>query len=128
MDGIFPALLQEGHEAVLPYLVRIFCACLSTGYVAAIWRQVEVVFIPKPGRISYSGHTDYRRNSLTWFLLKIMKRLVDRYLQDEALTLMPVHPNQHAYEAGKTVETALHQLVVWVEKVLDQQETGLGVF
>ena len=26
------------------------------------------------------------------------------------------------------MEIALHQLVVWVEKVLDQQETALGVF
>jgi sugar/nucleoside kinase (ribokinase family) len=26
------------------------------------------------------------------------------------------------------VETALHQLVVWVEKALDHQETALGVF
>jgi len=24
-------------------------------------------------------------------------------------------------------KTALHQLVVWVEKVLDQQETALGI-
>jgi hypothetical protein len=36
MDGIFPALLQEGREAVIPYLVRIFCACLFIGYVPAI--------------------------------------------------------------------------------------------
>jgi len=41
---------------------------------------------------------------------------------------MPLHPNQHAYQTGKSVETALHQLVVWVEKALDQQETALGVF
>jgi hypothetical protein len=54
VDGIFPALLQEGQEAVIPYLVRIFLACLSTGYVPAIWRQVRVVFIPKPNRTSYS--------------------------------------------------------------------------
>jgi hypothetical protein len=26
------------------------------------------------------------------------------------------------------METALHQLVVWGEKALDQQETALGVF
>jgi len=38
-----------------------------------------------------------------------------------------LHPNQHAYQAGKSVETALHQLV-WVEKALDQQEIALGVF
>jgi hypothetical protein len=40
---------------------------------------------------------------------------------------MPLHPNQHAYQAGKSVETALHPLVVGIE-VCDQQETVLGVF
>jgi len=69
MDGIFPALLQEGWEAVIPYLVRIYHACLSTGYVPAIWRQVKVVFMRKPGRNSYSRPTDYRHKSLTSFLL-----------------------------------------------------------
>ena len=41
-----------------------------------------------------------------------MDRLVDRYLQDEALALMPLHPNQHAYQVGKSVEKKLHQFVV----------------
>jgi len=44
MDGIFPAPLQEGKEVLIPYLVKIFCACLATGYVPAIWCQVKVVF------------------------------------------------------------------------------------
>jgi hypothetical protein len=57
-----------------------------------------------------------------------MERLVDRYVRDEALAEVPLHPNQHAYQAGKLVEMALHQLVVQVEKALDQQETVLGVF
>ena len=50
VDGIFPALLQQAREIVIPRLVRIFRACLATGYVPAMWRQVKVVFIPKPGR------------------------------------------------------------------------------
>jgi hypothetical protein len=57
-----------------------------------------------------------------------MDRLVDRYLRDEALALVPLHPNQHAYQAGKSVETVLHQFVVRVEKALDQQEIALGAF
>jgi hypothetical protein len=56
-----------------------------------------------------------------------MESLVDRYLRDETLALVPLRPNQHAYQAGKSVETALHQLV-WVEKALDQQKIVLGVF
>jgi len=44
-----------------------------------------------------------------------MERLVDRFLRDDILTFMPLPPNQRVYQAGKSVETALHQLVVWVE-------------
>jgi hypothetical protein len=128
MDGIFPALLQEGRGVLIPYLVKIYRTCLATGYVPAVWHQVKVVFIPKPGRSSYCGPRDFRPISLTSFLLKTMDRLVDRYLRDEILALQPLHPNQHAYQAGKSVETALHQLVVRVEKALDQQEIALGVF
>ena len=65
MDGIFPALLQKGQEVVIPYLVSLFRACLSTGYAPAIWRQVKVVFTPKLGRNSYSGPRDFRPISLT---------------------------------------------------------------
>ena len=68
MDGIFPALLQEGREVLIPYLVRIFRTYLTTGYVPAMWRQVKVVFIPKPGRNSYCGPRDFRPISLTSFL------------------------------------------------------------
>jgi hypothetical protein len=57
-----------------------------------------------------------------------MKRLVDSYLGDETLVSSPLYPNQHAYQAGKSTETVLHQLVVRIEKVLDQRETALGVF
>ena len=78
--------------------------------------------IPKPGRSSYCGPRDFRPISLILFLLKTMERLVDRFLKDEILALQPLHFNQHVYQAGKSVETALHQLVVWVEKALDQQE------
>jgi hypothetical protein len=45
LDGIFPALLQEGQRIVVPNLVRIFCACLATGYVPAILHQVKVVVV-----------------------------------------------------------------------------------
>jgi hypothetical protein len=57
-----------------------------------------------------------------------MERLVDRFLRGEILVSKPLHPNQHEYQAGKSVETAVHQLVVLVEKARDKQEIALGVF
>ena len=51
---------------------------------------------------------------------------MDRYLRNEALAIVPLHPNQQAYQAGKSVERALHQLFVRVEKALDQREIALG--
>ena len=80
------------------------------------------------GRSSYCGPKDFRPISLTLFLLKTLERLVDRFLRDEVLVFKPLHPNQRAYQAGKSVEPALHQLLVRVEKALDQQEVVLGVF
>ena len=53
---------------------------------------------------------------------------MDKILRDEVLAFQPLHPNKHAYQAGKSGETALHQLVVRVEKALGQQQIALGVF
>jgi len=119
MGGIFMALLQKGREILIPYLIMIFRACLATGYVPALWRQAKVLFIPKPVRNSYCGPRDFGPISLTSFLLKTMERLLDRYLRDEILALLPLHLNEHSHLAGKSVETALDQIIVRVEKALD---------
>ena len=58
------------------------------------------MFIPKPGRNSYSGTRDFRPVSLTSFLIKTMERLVDRFLRYNILALKPINPNQHAYQTG----------------------------
>jgi hypothetical protein len=73
---LFAPYKSPGMDGVLVfYLVRIFHACLATGYVPATWCQVKVFFTPKPGRDSYGGPKDYRPISLTSFLLKTFGRL-----------------------------------------------------
>ena len=44
------------------------------------------------------------------------------------LASVPIHPRQHAFQAGKSTESALHQLVGRIEKALDAKEYSLGVF
>jgi len=111
----------------LLYLVRIFRTCVSIGSALAIWQQVKLLYIPKLGTNYYNRPWYFRRNCLTSFLLKTKERLVDSYLRDEAPILVPLHPNQQAYQAGKSFETACHRVVVRVGKVLDRRETALCV-
>ena len=92
MDGIFPALLQEGRRILVPYLVKIFRACLVTSYDPATLRQIMVMFTPKTVWNSYSGSWDFRPISIKSFLLKTIERLVDRFLRDEILAFIPLHP------------------------------------
>jgi hypothetical protein len=96
MEGIFwPCCKRDGRLLILSW----------SGFFMPAWRvamlQIQgiwkVVFIPKPGRSSYTGPRDCRPISITSFLLKTMERLVDRFLRDKTLALMPLHPNQHAY-------------------------------
>jgi len=127
-DGIFPILLQKGIQYLVYPLQSIYRASLLLGYIPNAWRVAQVAFIPKPGKLDYTTAKAFRPISLTSFLLKGMEKLVDRYLRSGPLTTLPIHPRQHAFQTGKSTESALHQLVGRIERALDANEYSLGVF
>jgi hypothetical protein len=104
-DVIVPAFLQQGVEHLSPHLCCIFRACLAYGYILMAWRQVRVTFIAKPGKPDYTEAKAYCPISLSSVLLKMMEKLVDRYIRDCALKGHPLHRNQHAYQTSKSTET-----------------------
>ena len=113
--------------AVTP-ICKLYRASLATGYIPLSWRIARVSFIPKPGRLDYTNSKAFRPISLTSFFLKGLDKLVDRYLRSETLVDLPLNPRQHAYLAGKSTESALHQLVERVERALEAKQYPLGVF
>ncbi|KAG7302910.1 hypothetical protein JYU34_012897 [Plutella xylostella] len=127
-DGIVPALLQWEVDIIVPRMVVIYRACLALGYIPKGWREVRVVFLPKPGKDDYTSPKAYRPISLSSFLLKTLERLCDRYIRDGALSVKPVHPNQHAYQPGKSTESALHTVVSKIENSILLQQSCLAVF
>jgi hypothetical protein len=90
------------------------------------WRQVKVTFIPKPGKLDYTEAKAYRLINLSSFLLKTMKKLVDRHMRDGALKKYPLHQNQHAYQLGISTETALHSVVPCIENATECKDIALG--
>lgn len=85
------------------------------------------MFIPKPGKASYENAKAYRPISLTSFLLKTMERIVDDMVKgqipDELLNF-----KQHAYVKGRSVETALHEVVHNIEKSFVDKAYTLAIF
>lgn len=128
LDEIFPALLKEGVEILIDRLGSIFRSSIALSHVPSLWEKVRVVFIPKPGRTTHSEAKDFRPISLTSFLLKTIERLMDFYIRGEVLKAFPLHANQHAYQMGKSTDTALHQMTHKLESTIKNGEVALGCF
>lgn len=128
MDGVFPALLRWSGDLLANYLVRVFQACLAHRYIPLKWREVKIMFIPKPGRGDYTQPKSFRPISLTSFFLKTLERLGDRKIRNQISILKPLHPNQHAYCAGKSTESALHSVVSRIGNALKTKNPTLGAF
>lgn len=121
VDGVFPALLQQGLGELLPHLIKLFQAILQINYIPLEWRKVKVIFIPKPGKGNYSDAKSFRPISLTSFILKTLERCVDWSLRKQVMIERPLHNGQHAFRSGRSTETALHKLVDCLETSLDRK-------
>jgi ribonuclease HI len=128
MDGIFPALLQNGLDSIVEHLSNIFTSCLALGYIPRKWREVRVTFIPKPGRGDYEQAKNHRGISLSSFLLKTLERLTDFHIRRNVLTINPLHSNQHAYQRGRSTMSAIYKLTSLIESTLDIKQVALAVF
>lgn len=128
LDNVYPFLLKEGSDLIIPHLLPIYRFSLAYGYIPKGWREVNVSFIPKPGKTDYTSPKSFRTISLTSFFLKTLERLVERYIRDNCLRIKPLQVSQHAYQKGKSTESALHELVLKIETALEKKGFALGAF
>jgi hypothetical protein len=127
-DEIFPMMLRKVNLAISGVLVKVMRACLCKGYTPLQWREMKVVFLPKPGKESYEKVNAWRPISLTSFLLKTLERLIDWHLRTPDLIQRLRGNNQFAYIKGVSTEAALHQLVARAEGALKSSEYAIGIF
>jgi hypothetical protein len=57
-----------------------------------------------------------------------MEKQVDRHIRDFVLRIYPLHRNQHAYQTGKSIETAIHNVVTHIESAIKHKDIALGAF
>ena len=110
MDGIYPALLQQGLEHILV----IYKECLKTDKSPSRWLETKVSFIPKPGKQSFDEPGSIRPISLFSFLSKALECIIFWHLNKNCLR-NKLSRNIFAYQEGISTEDALHNLTNKIE-------------
>ena len=127
-DGVYPIMLQEGWEILQPLYLEICRASIRLGHIPKTWQKAKGVFIPKPGKNSYNMAKSFRLISLTSFQLKVMERMIYWHLNSCLDVDKLITRNQHGFRAGKSTESALHQLVTKIERTIVEGQYALGIF
>ena len=60
--------------------------------------------------------------------MKALEKMIDRHMMEVVLKQHPIHKDQHAYNKGRSTDTALHAMVSRIEKSLPFGEAALGLF
>ncbi len=127
-DEIKPIALKWLGPKAINRLSLIFRASCLLSYVPKIWRNSKVVFIPKPGKKDYTNARAFRPISLSSFQLKVLERIWLWELESTSLKECPLSENQHAFRKGHSTETALSNMVEYLESALIPNKFALAVF
>ncbi len=112
-DGIPPKALKELPDKYYSYIANLYNRCIEVGYTPIVWREMKVIYIPKPGKPDYSIPKAYRPITLSSYLLKGMEKVI----KDKILPIIePKMTNQFAFLKGKSTDTALSKVVDELEK------------
>ena len=124
-DGLKPLVLQKLPAEYITYLCKLYKMAVGCRYTPKVWRQMRVVFIPKEGKADYGVAKSYRPITLSNFLLKGLERLVQWYINERVLS-EPLYA-QHAYTVGRSCDTAVSEVVDFIEKNTYRKQHVLAV-
>ena len=116
------------HPKSVEFILDMFNASISLGYVPWEWRKVKVIFLPKAGKDDYTNRRSFRPISLMSVLFKTLERLVLWHLEETTLHRNPIHHNQFGFRKGRSTDHALSKVVNYIEKGINSQRYVLGVF
>ena len=113
-DGIKNEVLSRLPLQYKQELLLLFKRSLAYGFIPKLWLEMETIFIQKAGKETYSCPKSYRPIGLSSTLLKLCERLINWRLKSTILG--NGIPKQHAFTLGKSTESAISELVNFLEK------------
>ena len=128
VDGVLPAMLQQGWEDLKSWIILLYKTRIKLGYIPECWRKAKGLSLPKPGKNSYAKAKSFRMITLTSYQLKVLERLVLWYLSCEEEVDAKLHHYQFGFRKGRSTEAALHQLIHRIEETFIKGDLSMGVF
>lgn len=125
IDGIHPITLKNLTPNIVGQITCLYKKCLETGYTPEVWRQMKVIFIPKPNKQEYKDTKSFRPITLSSFLLKGLERIMLWYLIETKLQ-QPFY-KQHAFTKKRSTESALSEVIDMVEKSMLRGKHAIGI-
>ena len=123
-DGIRPVFLKNLTPNIIGRVADLYRACLRLGYTPKTWREMKVIFIPKPGKVQYDDVKSFRPITLSSFLLKGLERIVLWKLLGEKLS-DPLF-NQYGFTKNRGTDMALSDVVDEIEKTVLRGKHAIG--
>ena len=124
-DGFKQIVLKNLNEKAVIFLTALYKMSVRTQQVPSCWRKMDVILIPKPGKEDYSSPKSYRPITLSSFVLKGLERIMLWYLREKVITKALV--SQHAYTRGFSTESALSEVLDYVESSFYRKEKVITV-
>ena len=124
-DGLKPLVLQNLTYEIIQYITNLYQMAVRYGYTPTVWRSMRVTFIPKEGKKDYGVAKAYRPITLSNFILKGLERVLQWYINDEIIK-EPLYA-QHAYTVGRSCDTAVSEVVDFLEKNTYRKQHVLAV-
>ena len=123
-DNIRGELLKQLPADYVNELYNQFKASLAFEFIPTPWLEVKAIFIKKGGDRAQNSPKTYRPIGLSSTILKLCERMVNWRLK--STVLKSGVPNQHAFTLGYSTETAISEMVHFLEKAkLNKQKVIL---
>ena len=124
-DGFKPIVLKNLNEKAVIFLTSLYKMSISTQQIPSSWRKMDVIFIPKPGKEDYSSPKSYRPIKLSSFVQKGLERIMLWYVREKVIT--KALESQHAYTRGLSTESALSEVLDYVESSFYRRKKVIAV-
>ena len=126
-DQIKPIVLKKLPDSTIKRIVMLYRASLTVEYMPTDWLLSKTIFIPKPGKENYKKAKSFRPISLSSFLLKGLERIVSWHLEETTLRANPLCQWQHGFRKDKSTESAITEVINYIESAKCQGEYCVAV-